>query len=149
MEVYNPSITQEAFDELVAAVPPPAQFMPPGVADTGVMGTAPRYAREDHTHASKARKTIASVQSNIGTYTWTYPVPFAAGVVPICNGIAQTASGVSDLINVQVDGTPTNTQCVFRVTRYSQSFLSLLGINILGLNTAPVGITLHMTAFEP
>ena len=123
--------------------------MPPGVSDTGSVGSVERYALENHTHASKARKGLAAIASNVGTYTWVYPTPFAGGVAPICNGIAQTASGITDLINVQIDGTPTNTQCVFRITRYSQSFLSLLGINILGLNTGSISITLHMTALEP
>lgn len=130
-------------------IPQPANAMPPGVADAGSKGTDLRYALADHTHAGKARKSLAAVQSSVGTYTWTYPVAFGAGVVPICNAIAQTATGVSDLINVQIDGAPTNTQCVFRITRYSQSFLSLLGINILGLNVAAIPITLHMLALEP
>lgn len=129
--------------------PLPATAMPPGVADSGDKGTDLRYALADHTHASKARKSIAAMSSNVGTYTWVYPLAFAAGVVPICNGIAQTAAGVTDLINVQIEGAPTNTQCVFRVTRYSQSFLSLLGVNVLGLNGAALPISLHMTALEP
>lgn len=132
-----------------AEVPEPSTAAPPGVADSGSKGSVARYALEDHTHASKARKTIAAVQSNVGTYTWTYPTAFPNGTVPVCNGIAQTAAASTDLINVQVEGTPTNTQCVFRITRYSQSFLSLLGINILGVNTAPTGISLHMYALEP
>lgn len=132
-----------------AMVPQPATTTPPGVSDSGALGTGSKYALENHTHASKARKGAVAINSNVGTYTWTYPTAFGAGVVPICNGIAQTATGITDLINVQIDGTPTNTQCVFRITRYSQSFLSLLGINILGFNTASIPITLHMTALEP
>lgn len=131
------------------AGPAPADNMPPGVADSGSTGSLPRYAREDHTHASKARKGMAAMQSAVGTFAWNYPTPFANGVVPICNAIAQTAAGVTDLINVQIEGTPTNAQCVFRITRYSQSFLSLLGINILGVNGVALPITLHMLALEP
>lgn len=129
--------------------PTPATSMPPGVADTGAVGTDLSYALANHTHASKARKAIAAVASNVGTYTWVYPTAFGAGVVPICNGIAQTASGVTDLINVQIEGTPTNTQCVFRISRYSRSFLSLLGLDILSFNTGSLAISLHMTALEP
>jgi hypothetical protein len=87
--------------------------------------------------------------SNALTFTWVYPTPFGVGVVPICNGIAQTAAGVTDLVNVQIEGAPTNTQCVFRIARYSRSFLSLLGIDVLGFNSASIPITLHMTALEP
>lgn len=134
---------------ITESVPQPAAALPPGVADTSAQGSMPRYAREDHTHASKARKAISAVQSNVGTFTWVYPSPFAQGVVPICNGIAQTASGITDLVNIQIEGAPTNAQCVFRITRYSQSFLSLLGINILGFNNTAIPITLHMLALEP
>lgn len=143
---YPPGISLAEVD---AVMPQPATAMPPGVADNGSVGTGSRYALENHTHASKARKSLAAVQSNVSTYTWAYPVAFDVGVAPICNGIAQTASGITDLINVQVDGVPTNTQCVFRITRYSQSFLSLLGINILGVNNTAIPITLHMTALQP
>lgn len=129
--------------------PGPATSQPPGVTDSGALGNVERYAMENHTHASKARKGIAAIASNVVTYTWVYPVPFGMGIVPVCNGIAQTAAGVTDLVNVQVEGDPTNTQCVFRITRYSQSFLSLLGINILGLNTSALAIKMHMLALEP
>ena len=36
--------------------PQPAQNMPPSVGDTGATGDVMRYALENHTHASKARK---------------------------------------------------------------------------------------------
>jgi len=128
--------------------PQPAQAAPPGVTDTGAQGTINRYAMENHTHASKARKAIAPV-TNSTTYTWTYPTAFGAGVVPICNGIAQTAAGVTDLINVQIQGVPTNTQCTFVITRYQQSLASLLGLTILSLNTGGFTGNLHLIAFEP
>lgn len=130
-------------------VPQPATTMPPGVNDSGALGTSQRYALENHTHASKVRKQTVAMNSNVGTYTWTYPTPFGAGVVPICNGIAQTAPGVTDLVNVQMEGDPTNTQCVFRITRYSRTFLSLLGIDILGFNSGALAIKLQMVASEP
>jgi hypothetical protein len=130
--------------------PQPATAMPPGVSDAGALGSnQSQFALADHTHASKGRKGQASIQSNVATYTWVYPVAFGAGVVPICNGIAQTAAGITDLVNVQIEGAPTNTQCVFRVARYSRSFLSLLGIDILGFNSGAIPITLHMLALEP
>lgn len=131
------------------AVPDPSNTVPPGVSDNGALGSNMRYALADHTHASRVRKQTVAISSNVVTYTWTYATPFPNGVIPVCNGIAQTAAGVTDLVNIQIEGMPTNTQCVFRVTRYSQSFLSLLGINILGLNTAALPISLHMVALEP
>lgn len=132
---------------LAATVPAAATAMPPAVADSSSKGTTNRYALQDHTHASKARKAKATAQSG-GTYTWVYPVPFAAGVTPSCQAIVQTAAATNDLFNVQVEGVPTNTQCVFRIARVSSGLLSLL-VGALSLNTAPVAVTLHMLAMEP
>lgn len=148
----NSKASQSSVDALAAglsekadasSIPLPANAMPPAVADSGASGSMVRYAREDHTHASKARKRRLGVSAS--TYTWIYPTPFAAGVVPICNGIGETAAGVTDLINVQLDGPPTNTQCKFRITRISPGLLSLL-LGALSINPTPL---LHMTAFEP
>lgn len=134
----------------LAGQPQPASSQPPGVTDTGALGDMmTQYALANHTHASKVRKGMTSTTSNVGTLTWTYPTPFGAGVVPVCNGIAQTAPGVTDLVNVQIEGTPTNTQCVFRITRYSRSFLSLLGLDVLTFNTGSLALNLHMVALEP
>lgn len=139
--------TSSALSALASNVPAMATSAPPGVADAGAQGDVKRYATENHTHASKARKSRVAVTA--ATYTWVYPTPFPTGVIPICNGIAQTAAGVTDLYNVQIEGQPTNTQCVFRITRYQQSVATLLGITVLALNTTPGPITLHMSALEP
>ena len=108
----------------------------------------PRYAREDHTHASKARKQIVTLGAAANTYTWTYPAAFAAGVVPIVNAIVQVPNGNTDLFNVQIMGAPTNTQCTFQINRVSAGLLSLL-LGALSINPTPVAATLHMLALEP
>ncbi len=130
------------------SIPQPATVMPPGVSDNGTRGSVPRYALEDHTHASKARKERLTMPSAATTYKWTYPVPFDAGVVPIVSAIVQVAAGNQDLFNVQVVGTPTNTQCTFQINRVSAGLLSLL-LGALSINPTPVAATLHMIALEP
>lgn len=149
-EVGNaPGISQAALDALAASVPLPATSTPPGVADNGTVGTDTRYALANHTHASKARKQISPI-SGSGLFTWVYPTPFAAGVIPICNGIAKCPTGTTSLVNVQLEGDPTNTQCVFRVTVYQQSVAALLGLTILSLGTTvPANSSIHMSALEP
>jgi len=130
------------------AVPLPATNTPPGVADTGAKGSTLRYALEDHTHASKARKQIVVMPSAATTYTWTYPTAFGAGVVPIVSAIVQVANGNTDLFNVQIMGAPTNTQCTFQINRVSAGLLSLL-LGALSINPTPVAATLHCIALEP
>lgn len=144
-EVSNPGLSQAAVQALI---PQPASSMPPSVADTGAKGTSPQYALADHTHASKARKQIVTMGSAATTYVWTYPVAFGAGVIPICNAIVQVAAGNQDLFNVQILGTPTNTQCTFQINRVSAGLLSLL-LGALSINPTPVAATLHMIALEP
>lgn len=129
-------------------IPSPASSAPPAVADAGASGSVPRYAREDHTHASKARKQIKVMPSAAATYTWVYPVPFDVGVVPIVNAIVQVPNGTTDLFNVQIMGTPTNTQCTFQINRVSAGLLALL-LGALSLNATPIAATLHCTALEP
>ena len=132
----------------LAGMPQPATGAPPAVEDSGVVGSLPRYAREDHTHASKARKQIVTMPSAASTYTWTYPVAFAPGVVPVVSAIAQVPGGNQDLFNVQVMGTPTNTQCTFQINRVSAGLLALL-LGALSINPNPIAATLHMLALEP
>ena len=129
-------------------VPQPAQSSPPGVADGGSKGDIMRFALENHTHASKARKQIVTMPSASSTYTWTYPTAFGAGVVPIVSGIVQVPSGTTDLYNVQIIGTPTATQCVFQINRVSAGLLSLL-LGALSINPTPIAATLHLIALEP
>lgn len=129
--------------------PQPASAMPPGVADNGAIGALDNfYARADHTHASKARKEIKVMPSASSTYTWVYPTAFPSGVVPVVSGIVQVPNGTTDLFNVQVMGTPTNTQCTFQINRVSAGLLALL-LGALSLNSTPVAATLHLIALEP
>lgn len=143
-DVSYPPVTAASLN-----IPQPATTMPPGVADSGARGSSTdQFARADHTHASKARKQIVTMASAASTYKWTYPTPFAAGVVPIVSGIVQVAAGNQDLFNVQILGVPTNTDCTFQINRVSAGLLALL-LGALSLNSTPVAATLHMIALEP
>jgi hypothetical protein len=134
--------------DLQALIPQPATAMPPGVSDSGAVGTSQKYALENHTHASKARKQRVTMGSAASTYTWVYPTAFASGIVPIVSAIVQVSAGNQDLFNVQVIGQPTNTQCVFQINRVSSGLLSLL-TGALSINPTPVAATLHCIALEP
>lgn len=135
-------------DGVAYPAPQPATAMPPGVSDSGSRGSIPRYALQDHTHASKARKQIVTMPGAASTYTWVYPVAFDGGTVPIVSAIVQVAAGNQDLFNVQVIGQPTNTQCTFQINRVSGGLLAIL-LGALSLNPNPVAATLHMIALEP
>lgn len=126
----------------------PAISAPPAVGDSSVQGSIPRYAMENHTHASKVRKDRILSAAD-GTITWTYSVPFAAGVIPRISAIAEVATGVTDVINVQVVDTPTNTQCKLAVTRTNRSTVALLSLTILSVPASPGATWVHAIAIEP
>ena len=130
------------------AIPQPATAMPPGVSDTGAVGNSSKYALENHTHASKARKD--RVQSAVdGTITWVYPTPFGVGVVPRVVAVAEVPAGTTDVVNVQVIDTPTNTQCKLLVNRTNRSVVSLIGLTILSVPSQPGATWVHVVALEP
>lgn len=141
--------TKAEMQALQATIPTPSVSMPPAVADTGSVGTQTSfYAVANHTHASKARK--ARIQSAAdGSLTYVFETPFGAGVVPRCSAVAETASGVTDVYNVQINGTPTNTQAVFLVNRFQRSVASLLGLTILSVPAAPGATWVHLICLEP
>lgn len=132
---------------IVASIPAPASVDPAPIATMPVVGAASPYARADHVHPSTLRKARLQTATN-GTLTWTFDVPFPAGTVPRINAIAETAVGNTDVVNVQVEGTPTATQAVLRVTRTNQTVVALLGLTILSI-PASVGATwVHLSAAQ-
>lgn len=145
---WIPYATADALAALAAAVPSPASSAPPSVADSSAKGTMLRYALENHTHASKARKKTATTDSN-GLYTWIFDTPFTVGVRPIIVGMAQVAQGVTEVYNVQEDGVPTHALARVRVGRPVGAVVSILGISVISA-PAPVGVvTVDLVALEP
>lgn len=131
-----------------SSVPQPATAMPPGVSDSGALGSSTKYALENHTHASKARKVRVQSAAD-GTITWTYGTPFGVGVVPVVAAVAEVANGVTDVVNVQIVDTPTNTSCKLLVNRTNKTFVSLIGLTILSTPTQPGVTWVHAVALEP
>lgn len=131
---------------VASSVPVAASTDPAPIAVQPVIGAMSPYARADHVHASKTRRSRLQTASN-GTLTWTYPTAFDVGVVPQILAIVETADGVVDVLNVQIEGTPTNTQCKIRVNRTQQSVVALLGLTILSIPSS-VGVQwVHLSAF--
>jgi len=130
------------------AVPDPATSAPPGVQDSGAVGSNMKYALADHTHASKVRKIRVQCAAD-GTLTWTYSTPFTNGVTPIVLAVAEVANGVTDVVNVQVVDTPTATSCKLLVNRTQRSVVSLIGLTVLSVPSQPGVTWVHAVALEP
>jgi hypothetical protein len=135
-------------DGISYPAPQPSNTTPPSVSDSGALGSDMRYALANHTHASKVRKIRVQCAAD-GTLTWTYSTPFTNGVTPIVLAVAEVASGVTDIINVQVVDTPTSTSCKLLVNRANRSVAALLGLTVLSLPAQPGVTWVHAVALEP
>lgn len=142
----------------------PATFPPfahtHAIADvTGLQTALDGKAAISHTHtigsviglqtALDALVTQRAVLTYAGAdLTWTYPVPYAAGVVPVIGAVVAGTS--TAMLNVQIVGDPTNTSCKFRVNSIAAASVSLVGLLSLTLfSQAASGVKIHATARLP
>lgn len=146
--VSYPPVDTGAF-ALASSIPTMAAVLPLGVSDASVIGAnTNQFTGPGHTHASKARKArVTGVAA--ATYTWTYPTPFAAGVVPVCNVIVEDpTNSASDSYNCQLTGAPTNTSMTVRIIRQTSGLFGLL-LGAIGFNSTPGNVNLSLLALEP
>lgn len=130
-------------------VPAAMAIIPPAITVAGAVGAAMAfYSPGDHTHPSDTRRERVQTATD-GTATWTYSAPFPAGVVPRIDAVAEAVFGSTDVINVQVDGTPTNVSCNLRVTRTNRSLVALIGLTILSVPASPGATWIHAKATAP
>lgn len=129
-------------------IPTASTTVPPCISDSGTAGSAGtmQFAPFNHTHCSKARRAIFNSATD-GTYTWTFPSAFTNS--PVCTGVAEVAAGVTDVINVQIIGTPTTTTATFLVNRTQRSVASLLGLTVLSVPASPGATKVHAICIEP
>ncbi len=143
--------TPNASGAVTLAIPTASTSTPPGVADSGSIGTmTSMYALANHTHASKARKIVATTAAD-GSLTWTYSTPFAAGTVPVCAAVAEVAAGVTDVVNVQIVGSPTATSATFLANRSQRTttILNLVSVTLLQILPTPGATKIHAICLEP
>ena len=94
------------------------------------------------------QRAVVLVAGALGRATWTFPVPFGSGVVPIVEVVAIKPSGATVSYNAAVYGDPTNTSVTVEATVINPTILGILG-SILVAAPAPAGTKLHITAFTP
>ena len=84
MSGYGTGQSQQQVAAMVAAMlPAPAASTPLATALDSGKGASDRYAREDHTHATRIQRTIMTTLPD-GTAVWTYarPIVCASGKAP-------------------------------------------------------------------
>lgn len=80
-----------------------------------------------------------------GNLTWVYPVPFAAGVVPVITAVSEAPSGIVPQV-VQLVGAPTNTSATVKVM--SLPTTTVLGVTVVGQPT-PTQAFVSLIATNP
>jgi hypothetical protein len=137
-----------ASGDVTVPLPSASTTIPPCIADNGSAGTAGTmlFAPFNHTHCSKVRRTIVTSAAD-GSYTWTFSPVF--NNPPVCAATAEVAAGVTDVVNVQIVGTPTTTTAQFLVNRTNRSVVALIGLTILSVPTSPGATRIHLACIEP
>lgn len=136
-------------------VPTASTTTPPGVTEVGTAGTMTSvYALANHTHASKVRRERILVPVTNGAVVADVTFKNASGVatpfnnLPVCAVTAETTLNDTNVVNAQIDGTPTVNGMRVRVTRTAIAVASLLGLNILSVPTQ-VATWTHYICIEP
>lgn len=140
------SARASAMVTMAASIPTASTTVPPSVSDTGATGTTTTvYALANHTHASKARKGRVQVPAS-GTLAIVFPLAFSG--TPVCSVTAEATAGDTNVVNAQIDGTPTTIGMTIRITRTQQSAVALIGLTILSVPTQ-VATWAHYLCLEP
>lgn len=111
--------------------------------DTGATG-ATGAAGKDGTGALKAHAVRATTDAQ-GRYTWTFPAPFATGVLPVVQVSVQDTSTGS--FNHKVTAL-TNASVSIQLTKTTPVNPLGAGVTVLGIDTNPVAVV-HLTATAP
>jgi hypothetical protein len=88
--------------------------------------------------------------SATGRVTWTFPIPYAAGIVPIIQALPVKPTNVTNAsYNVQLYGDPTNTSVTIEANAIASTQNVVLGVNLAVYTPVPVGTKVHIVAFLP
>lgn len=96
----------------------------------------------------KVQRTHSQTDAS-GALTWTFPVAYGAGVVPIITVTVEAASGNTIPYFVNLNGTPTNTAASIKVFRLAGVSLSILSLGTVSLLQSSGAVYVHITATEP
>lgn len=97
---------------------------------------------------AEEQRVITAVAGSSGRVTWTYPVAYGAGVVPVIQAVAVKPSGSTASYNTQIYTDPTNTSVTVEVQVVPNTITGILGL--IGVITpAPAGTKVHIIAKAP
>jgi hypothetical protein len=107
--------------------------------DTGLQGPA---------GDSKLTQVIRATTAIDGTYTWVFPTPFPAGVIPVISVDPEAPGGAIRPYQAHIKGVPTNTSVTVQVFRIK--LITPLGLGTgLEVFEAPGATAAHIIARQP
>jgi hypothetical protein len=114
---------------------------PPGsAANLATVATSGKYS--DLTGEPMAVRITTDAA---GRYTWTFPTPFAAGVIPVVSADVQDNSGNNVMLGVKITAV-SNTAVTIQVSRVTT--VGVAGISALTFDTN-IATMVHLVAFAP
>ena len=156
MPLTLPYMAQAAIQSMI---PTAASAMPPGIGVSGAKGAEDKsFARADHTHASSVQRQRVTITllGSTGKGVWTFPTPYAAGVIPVVETTVETPDSAAYAYDAKIlAGSVNNAQCTVVVNKFNSSVTlpsvvtSLLGL-VIGLFAPATGqVTVHCWAALP
>lgn len=110
------------------------QGAPGTMGSTGATGAAGLNG----TNATPVQRIRAQTDSS-GNYSWTYPLAYPSGTIPVITAICE--GGTNQPVNIQIVGAPTYTNCLFKVLSLPST--TLLSVIVLG---SPAGAQTYIDA---
>lgn len=132
-----------------SSLPVPASVAPAMDASSSVIGSSAQYARADHTHPTSVRKTTINIAGGAGKATWNFSPAYAVGIVPICVATPIVATNATQAFIPALSGSPTNTSVTVVVFRTQTQLLSILGVTVNVVATAPDAAQVELICTTP
>lgn len=95
---------------------------------------------------AKLRQCIRATTNASGLYTWTFPTPFASGVMPVVTATVESSDASYFAVRIH---SLSNTGVTVQVNLTNASVVALLGLTILSVPAAVGARIVHITAEAP
>lgn len=110
--------------------------------DANIRAVVARIATQFNTLSTRIGQKSRIVTSSTGQATWVFPIPYAAGKIPVIEATVETTNARSHVVNII---SVTNTQAVISVSRSKLVTIAVLGVAVDAFEAAGT-VTVHISA---
>lgn len=97
--------------------------------------------------ALKITQRLRVQTDTTGSYTWTFPTPYAPGVIPVVSVTVEDAT-TNTVWNHQVVAI-SNTALTIKLNKSQVSVVALIGLSVLSVPAGGAQAFVHLTAIDP